>query len=300
MSSFDDYVALARELSERRRAGQRDAAADTERRRGLHAAADQLDHRLAGQAQRLEQLGRTIDVPPPPYPPADAVPPAAGPAPAGTAAAGGPAAGGWPDQAGAAAPAGSAGYAGAGPVPVAGGGAAALPGRSGVGAYPDRQAGPTAGGLPATVDPAVPAQRAAAAEPGAELELARRLADDADRYGQQAETLAHQPALLPGWSPLARALAVYTACASVGVLVMLMLVVASGVGLVDGFTLGAWMCAGLPALSFFAGYLILGQWGSPALHAGTGSRYVHFGFLICFVLVPVAYCAYLVLVRTLR
>ena len=77
------------------------------------------------------------------------------------------------------------------------------------------------------------------------------MADEADRHGQQAETLAQQPALLPTWSPLARAVAVYAGCAAVAGLLMLTLVLASGVGLVDGFTLGAWICAGLPALAFF-------------------------------------------------
>jgi hypothetical protein len=81
---------------------------------------------------------------------------------------------------------------------------------------------------------------------------------------------------------------------------MVVMVLASGVGLVDGFTLAAWICAGLPALSFFAGYLVLGRWGRPAMVAGTPPRYVHLGFLICFVAVPVAYVAYLLLFRLLR
>jgi hypothetical protein len=34
--------------------------------------------------------------------------------------------------------------------------------------------------------------------------------------------------------------------------------------------------------------------------AGTPPRYVHLGFLICFVAVPVAYVAYLLLFRLLR
>ncbi|KXK59790.1 hypothetical protein AWW66_22375 [Micromonospora rosaria] len=160
--------------------------------------------------------------------------------------------------------------------------------------------GPADRALPVALGPGVPVQRAAALDPAGELEVARRLADDADRHAQQAERYAHQPVLLPGWTPLARALAVYTGCAAIGVLMMLGLVLGNGIGLVDGFTLGAWMCAGLPALSFFGGYLILGRWGKPVLVAGTPPRYVHVGFLVCFLLVPIAYCAYLVLIRTFR
>ncbi|MEV1146245.1 hypothetical protein AB0I76_21655, partial [Micromonospora sp. NPDC049799] len=102
------------------------------------------------------------------------------------------------------------------------------------------------------------------------------------------------------WSPMARAVAVYAGCAAVGVVLMLVLVVASGVGVVDLGTLYAWMCAGLPAVSLIAGWLILGRWGRPAVVAGTPPRYVPLGILICFALVPLAYCGYLVLFRSLR
>ncbi|MCM0676375.1 hypothetical protein NCC78_17020, partial [Micromonospora phytophila] len=138
------------------------------------------------------------------------------------------------------------------------------------------------------------------ADPGTELELARRYADEADRHAQQAELLAQRPALLPTWSPLARALAVYAASAGAGVVLMVVMVVASGIGLVDGLTLGAWICAGLPALSFFAGYLVLGRWGRPAIVAGTPPRYLPLGFLLCFVAVPAAYLAYLLIFRIVR
>ncbi|WP_428964560.1 hypothetical protein [Micromonospora fluostatini] len=301
MSSYDDYVALARQLSERRRAGERDAAADTDRRRSLLAAADQLDHRLAAQAQHLDQLGRAFGVPPPPHP--SAAP--GGPAPSTVPPVSGP--GGPPGPVapvpGHGAGTGAPGWgAGGGPGPGSGpdGGAAAASGWPGGEAYPQVTVGPADRALPVAVGPGVPAQRTAALDPAGELEVARRLADDADRHAQQAERYAHQPVLLPGWTPLARALAVYTGCAAVGVLMMLGLVLGNGIGLVDGFTLGAWMCAGLPALSFFGGYLILGRWGKPVLVAGTPPRYVHVGFLVCFLLVPIAYCAYLVLIRTFR
>ncbi|SIN08919.1 hypothetical protein SAMN04489832_2929 [Micromonospora cremea] len=296
--SFEEYAALARQLAEQRRAGERDAAVESERRRDLHAAVDYLHQRLTAQGHRLDQLGHAIGVDQP-----AAVPP---PAQSGTApgSSAGPA---WPGPQGP----GSGGdpAAGSGPSVVPGpgdggpAGAAGAPGRADVGAYPGLPAGEARLALPTAVSPAgagVPAQRAAAVDPAVELELARRMADEADRHGQQAELLAQRPALLPTWSPLARAVAVYAGCGAAAGVAMLALVLASGVGLVDGFTLGAWICAGLPALAFFGGYLVLGQWGRPAMVAGTPPRYLPLGFLICFLLVPVAYCGYLLLVRGLR
>ncbi|WCN79923.1 hypothetical protein [Micromonospora sp. LH3U1] len=324
--SFEEYAALARQLSERHRAGEQHAAAESARRRDLHAAADYLQQRLTAQGQRLDQLGRAIGIDQPSPPPGSG--PASGPG-QGTAAPGeattwpGPPSG--PGSASAAdsgsmpaagsdsgsvsaAGSGSGFAAGFGPstAPGTGDGAsagAAAPGRAGVGAYPRLPAGEARLALPTAVSPAgvgVPAQRAAPADPAVELELARRMADEADRHGQQAEVLAQRPALLPTWSPLARAVAVYAGCGAAAGVLVLALVLASGVGLVDGFTLGAWICAGLPAVAFFGGYLVLGRWGRPAMVAGTPPRYLPLGFLICFLLVPMAYCAYLLLVRGLR
>ncbi|MEV4482322.1 hypothetical protein [Micromonospora coxensis] len=141
---------------------------------------------------------------------------------------------------------------------------------------------------------------AVADDPAAALEEARRLADEADGHTRHVEALGQRPELLPTWSPAARAVAVYVACAAVGVLLMLVLVVASGVGLVSGFTLGAWVCAGLPVLSFAAGWFILGRWGRPALATVDPPRFVPLGFVICVALVPIAYCASLLVVRALR
>ncbi|MFG3699116.1 hypothetical protein ACGF5C_14535 [Micromonospora sp. NPDC047620] len=293
MSDYSEYAALARQLAERRRAGERGAAAEAERRRNLHAAADYLQHRLTAQGQRLDQLGQAIGLPAPGVPTPAAAPagPVTGPAAvpgAGSAGDGGP---------------GGAPISGAGPGAGEPAGAAGAPGRPGVGAYPQVGVGETKLALPPGAAPAaggVPGPRPAETDPTIELELARRYADESDRHGQQAELLAQRPALLPAWSPVARALAVYAGCAAVAAVLMVVMVLASGVGLVDGFTLGAWICAGLPALSFFAGYLVLGRWGRPAMVAGTPPRYVHLGFLICFVAVPVAYVAYLLLFRLLR
>ncbi|MFC7712202.1 hypothetical protein [Micromonospora lupini] len=305
--SFEEYAALARQLAEHRRAGERDAAAESERRRDLHAAADYLHQRLTAQGHRLDQLGRAIGVDQPPTgpPPAPAGDPAAWPGPpAGSGspvAPGSPAAPGPPVAPGS--PAAPGPTAASGPRDGRSAGAAGVPGRAGVGAYPELPAVHASLALPTAVSPAgagVPAQRAAAVDPVVELEMARRMADEADRHGQQAELLAQRPALLPTWSPLARAVAVYAACGAAAGVLMLILVVASGVGIVDGFTLGAWICAGLPALAFFGGYLVLGRWGRPAMVAGTPPRYLPLGFLICFLLVPLGYCAYLLLFRALR
>ncbi|MET8094497.1 hypothetical protein [Micromonospora sp. NPDC005220] len=321
--SFEEYAALARQLSAQHRAGEQHAAAESARRRDLHAAVDYLQQRLTAQGQRLDQLGRAIgiDQPPPPPAPGPGPGPGLGPHPGqGTGAPGdattwpGPPSGsGSASAAGSgsvsAAGSGSGSAAGSGPstAPGAGdgesAGAAGAPGRAGVGAYPQLPAGEARLALPTAVSPAgggVPAQRAAAVDPAVELELARRMADEADRHGQQAELLAQRPVLLPTWSPLARAVAVYAGCGAAAGVLMLMLVLASGVGLVDGFTLGAWICAGLPAVAFFGGYLVLGRWGRPAMVAGTPPRYLPLGFLICFLLVPMGYCAYLLLVRGLR
>ncbi|MFI6241246.1 hypothetical protein ACIBEF_15345 [Micromonospora sp. NPDC050795] len=294
--SFEEYAALARQLSAQHRAGEQHAAAESARRRDLHAAVDYLQQRLTAQGQRLDQLGRAIGVDQPPAAPAAPPGPNAG---QGTGTPGETAA--WPT------PPSGTGSTSAATAPGTGDGdpdgAAGAPGRAGVGAYPQLPAGEARLALPTAVSPAgggVPAQRAVAADPAMELELARRMADEADRHGQQAELLAQRPALLPTWSPLARAVAVYAGCGAAAGVLVLMLVLASGVGLVDGFTLGAWICAGLPAVAFFGGYLVLGRWGRPAMVAGTPPRYLPLGFLICFLVVPMAYCAYLLLVRGLR
>ncbi|MFF5172155.1 hypothetical protein ACFY3U_05925 [Micromonospora sp. NPDC000089] len=213
MPSFDEYAAAVRQLSVQVREGERGAAAEADRRRRLHTAADQLGHRLAAQGQRLDRLGQAIAAPAVPDPPP-------------------------------------------------------------VGGNDD--------------------------DPDAVLAQAHRLADEVDRHTEAAEALGRAPELLPTWSPAARAVAVYVACAAVGVLFMLVLVVASGVGLVSGFTLGAWICAGLPVLSFGAGWVILGRWGRPALATADPPRFVPLGFVVCVALVPTAYCASLLLVRFLR
>ena len=221
MTSFEEYAALARQLSAQRRGGEQAAAAEAARRTRADTAVDQLGQRLAVQRQRLDQLGRAV------------------------------------------------------------GAAAADAGRTPSGADVDAAA-PPAGAAP-------------------ELAAAGQLADEADRHGQQADALARRPALLPTWSPLARAAAVYTCAALAGAVLMLVMVVASGLAVVGLGTLYASMCAGLPVASFVAGYLVLGRWGRPMLDGDApASRFVPLGFVICVLLVPLVYCAYLLAFRVLR
>ena len=67
--SFEEYAALARQLSDQHRAGEQHAAAESARRRDLHAAVDYLQQRLTAQGQRLDQLGRAIGIDQPPAAP---------------------------------------------------------------------------------------------------------------------------------------------------------------------------------------------------------------------------------------
>ncbi|MFV2101132.1 hypothetical protein [Micromonospora sp. LOL_024] len=295
MSTYEEYAALARHLAVRQRAGEQDAAAEAARRRDLDAAVEYLDRRLVAQGQRLDHLGRTIGAPPASGPPLSGPllsgPPLSGP-PVVEPPVSGPPVSGLP-----------LGHPGGGPETGTGtdGGAAAAPGRPDVGAYPSTGVGGSGRALPVAVAAAgVPAQRTGQVDPATELELARRWADEADRHGQRAELLAQQPVLLPTWSPMARAAVVYLGFAAVSVVLMLVMVLASGVGVVGLGTLYAWMCAGLPAVSLIGGWLVLGRWGRPAVGAATPPRYPVLGFLLCFLAVPLAYCGYLLIFRTLR
>ncbi|MEV0430345.1 hypothetical protein [Micromonospora sp. NPDC050495] len=265
--SYPEYAALARELAARQRGGEQAIAAEAEQRRTLRAGLDQLGHRLAAQGQRLDQLGRAIGVAPPPT---GAPEPVDRPAPV------------------AAPPAGSAGAPGLPaepPVTGAGatGGAAAGPGRPGVGAYPQGS---------------VPGPRAGDA--ATELMAARQLADEADRYGQQAEALAHRPVLLPTWSPLGRAVGVYVACALTGSVLMLATLVGSPLPVSGLDLVAAGACAGVPLLSFLIGQLVLARWGRPVLGGDPPpARYVPLGFVLCALLSSGLFCLYLVAFRVL-
>ncbi|MFG2169523.1 hypothetical protein [Micromonospora chersina] len=296
MTGFDEYAAMLRELSTRQRGGERAVAAEAERRRALQSTVDQLGRRLAAQGQRLDQLGQAINLPmrsvPAEAPSAPAVsvgaPPEAGsaaPAP-GSIAPGpgstGPAAGSTAPAIGAATPV-PAGAEAPGTGGGVTGGAAAAPGRPGVGAYPEGT---------------VPGPRVG--DPAAELAAAGQLADEADRHGQQAEALAQRPVLLPTWSAPARAVAVYTACALAGSLLMLVALIGSPLPATGLDLVAAVSCAGVPLLSFLAGQLVLGRWGRPVIGGDTpAGRYVPLGFVICALVAPSLFCVYLVLFRLL-
>ncbi|MCP3786282.1 hypothetical protein NLX85_23220 [Micromonospora sp. A3M-1-15] len=303
MTGFDEYAALLRELSTRQRGGERAVAAEAERRRALQSTVDQLGRRLAAQGQRLDQLGQAINLPmrsvPAEAPSAPAVPVGAPPAAGSTAPAPGsvaPAPGSTAPapRSTAPAPGSSAAAGGTGaPVPAGAeapgtgggvtGGAAAAPGRPGVGAYPEGT---------------VPGPRVG--DPAAELATAGQLADEADRHGQQAEALAQRPVLLPAWSAPARAVAVYTACALAGSLLMLVALIGSPLPATGLDLVAAVSCAGVPLLSFLAGQLVLGRWGRPVIGGETPpGRYVPLGFVICALVAPSLFCVYLVLFRLL-
>ncbi|MFI6329560.1 hypothetical protein ACIBBG_14820 [Micromonospora chersina] len=313
MTGFDEYAALLRELSTRQRGGERAVAAEAERRRGLQSTVDQLGRRLAAQGQRLDQLGQAINLPMRSVPaeapnapavPVGATPASSAPAPGTTAPAGpfasapgssgpagpvAPAPGTTGPAAGSTAPAGGTGA----PVPAGAqapgtgggvtGGAAAAPGRPGVGAYPEGT---------------VPGPRVG--DPAAELAAAGQLADEADRHGQQAEALAQRPVLLPTWSAPARAVAVYTACALAGSLLMLVALIGSPLPATGLDLVAAVSCAGVPLLSFLAGQLVLARWGRPVIGGDIPpGRYVPLGFVICALVAPSLFCVYLVLFRLL-
>ncbi|SCL18717.1 hypothetical protein GA0074692_0459 [Micromonospora pallida] len=264
MSSFEDYAALARHLAEQRRADDRRADAETGRRRRWQADVDQLDQRLTAQQEWLAELGAAIGAPfrtvDPDGPPEDREPTTDGTT------------------------------------------------------YRELPVGPPRPALPTsdparvdgsaalrTVDPGSPPPGPAAPppplDPAEELTRVRSSADEADRYGRQVEARAGQPRLLPGWSPLARAIVVYLGSALVGALAVAVLVLVANAGWIDSATLAIWTVAGIPALAFFAGFLLLGRYGRPAVGGASPPRHLNTGFVICFLLLPAVSCGYLLLAR---
>lgn len=139
-------------------------------------------------------------------------------------------------------------------------------------------------------------------DPAAELAAAGRLADEADRHGQEAEALARRPVLLPTWSAPARAVAVYAGCALVGSVFMLIALLGSPLPVSGMDLVAALSCAGVPLLSFVAGQVVLARWGRPALPdpETPAGRYVPMGFVICALVSPSLFCLYLILFRLLR
>jgi hypothetical protein len=138
----------------------------------------------------------------------------------------------------------------------------------------------------------------APADPGREIALARQAIAAADEAATHAEELARRPALLPMWAPLGRAVAVYAGCgAAAGVLQFVILYLNRLVD-TDPFAYFAWSCAGLPALAFFAGFLILRLFGQPKV-GETPDLYARLGFLICFLVAVVAPCLLTIVPRLL-
>lgn len=284
MSTFEDYAALARQLAELRREGERSAVQESHRLATVSAEVNRVADRLAGQHNRLYQLSQVLG---------QSLPETATP----VSSSAGPDAGV------------------AGPVAVS---AAGLSDRDDVPAGQRAVPPPLPTGRPALptaahVTPTVPGPRGSVdvpatsgggrpseLDPAVELDRARQAVDAADGVLTRAEEAAQRPPLLPTWSPLPRALAVYGGCTLVAAGLMMLLVVSANIGLVDSLTLYTWMCTGLPAIAFFAGYLVLTRWGRPAVSlTGQPSRYVYAGFAICFVALPFLYCGYLVLARLL-
>ncbi|MFI6822571.1 hypothetical protein ACIBJE_16695 [Micromonospora sp. NPDC050187] len=262
MSGFEDYAALARHLTEQRRAADRRTDAETGRRRRWQADVDQLDQRLTAQQEWLAGLGAAIGAPfrtaDPAGPPEDREPTTDGTT------------------------------------------------------YQELPVGPPRPALPTndpartgalrTVDPGSPPPPGPAApppplDPAEELAQVRSRADEADRYGRQVEAWAGQPRLLPSRSPLLRAIVVYLGSAVVGALAVAVLVLVANAGWIDSATLAIWTGAGIPALTFFAGFLLLGRYGRPAVGGASPPRHLNTGFVICFLLLPAVSCGYLLLAR---
>lgn len=135
-----------------------------------------------------------------------------------------------------------------------------------------------------------PAPPATNGDPAEAVRLAERSADAADAAATETEELARRAPLFPGISPVARNLFVYSACALVAVVFQFVLLSLGDAGRVDTISVFAWMCAGLPAAAFFAGYLIISIWGKPRLPAGDPPRNPRLGFAVCFLAMPIVYC----------
>jgi hypothetical protein len=146
-------------------------------------------------------------------------------------------------------------------------------------------------GEPFGNQPILPA--AGAGDPVAALHTAWLRADEADVAGTEAERLAQHPPLFPMWTPFARNLTVYALCALAAVAAQTALLVAADTDRIDPLTLLAWLCAGLPAMAFFAGAGVISVWGKPRVHTGTPPpRHLRLGFALCFLAMPAVYCGY--------
>jgi len=137
-----------------------------------------------------------------------------------------------------------------------------------------------------------PATFTGVTDPGEAVRLAGRYADEADAATAAAERQAQQPALLPGVAPRLRNVLTYGACALLAVAAQYALLLAGGSHGVDSVSLFAWSCAGFPAMAWIAGYLVLSVWGRPRVGDPAVERSPRIGFAICFLAMPLAYCAF--------
>ncbi|WFE29326.1 hypothetical protein O7623_09095 [Solwaraspora sp. WMMD791] len=301
-SDFDEYAALARHLHDLHRTGQAGSAQHQTRRQRLTGYADQLGQRLYAQWQRLAAIAQAAGEPAPPAPPPIAATPAAGNAP-GQQRSGGygasPAGVPWPPPPppppGRAMP-GQAGPGPAGlpppprrpelatseqPVPLSAGafGPSAQAEQVqpyGVGAG---AAGPVSA-APVSGDPAAVGGFPPDAEQ--ELEAARRQLDEADAAATEAEQAAARPPLLPGFTPLARAVTVYLGFAAAVAALQFAIFLNPFAATVDVSTKFIWSCTGFPAMGFFAAYFVISKWGRSRLETDGGPRFPKLGFLISF------------------
>ncbi len=137
-----------------------------------------------------------------------------------------------------------------------------------------------------------PVGPAPVADPAQALQLAGQHADLADIAAADAERLAGQPRLLPGTSAPARNLLVYASCALAAVVAQFVLLALAGIGHLGTWTILGWVCAGFPLLAWAAGYFAIGALGRPVVGDTTVRRDARLGFAICFLAMPVAFCAF--------
>jgi hypothetical protein len=107
----------------------------------------------------------------------------------------------------------------------------------------------------------------------------------ADAEARQAEERAQQPTLLPGLPETGRNVLVYSAAALLATLASCGLwQAADTTGGKIPLSLVPWQLCGLPAMAFFAGYIVLVVVGRPRIDSGRKvNRSAVLGGVICFV-----------------
>jgi hypothetical protein len=139
--------------------------------------------------------------------------------------------------------------------------------------------------------------RSSTADLGVALQQSAEATNRADVEARRAEHLAHQPALLPGFSPTGRNALVYSGWCLVGWLAQCAL---SAVAPETSFGVLAWSLCGLPALAFFAGYLTIATAGQPRIGGDEYPKNPRLGGVICFVGMPLAWLLLIAAVTFVR